>query len=163
MTLTFRRATVDDAPTLARFAVRQGYDLDRWNTWSEEGLRENIAAGDHVHVHIAEWKGKLAGFIHWVEVRTDEGPAGWFVGAIVSKRLLAKRRRGILERLALRFGDHFGRRGRWFHEAGKEDAEGINYARMVLPDMEIDQGPILHFEGDIAVTYAAIEARLEPL
>lgn len=159
MAIAFRRATTKaDAQVIAAHVAAEGYDLAKWDNWSAAKLETNAKA-PHVQVWIAEDAGVLKGFIHWVEAKTDQGPAGWYVGAVVTKALPEKERLALLDTMSLRFGDAFGRKGKWFHEAEADDHEGIAYARMCAPETETPHGSFVLFEGDIAKTYAYILER----
>jgi len=160
MAYTFARATTaTHAKAIAAFVSAEGYDLAKWDGWSAASLTQKVKLS-HVHIWMARESGVLKGFIHWVVGQTDEGPAGWFVGCVTAHSL--GNRLELLDRLALRFGDHFGRLGRWFSQAEKEDLEAITYARMVAPLEELDAGQRYHWEGDFAATCAVIQARLTP-
>ena len=154
---TLRRATVDDAPAIAAFQKAEGYN---WNIWQQANVKANIAAGDHVHIMLAEDDHQLVGFIHWVETQRADGPAAWFVGAIVTKTLPPTARLAQTHTLALLMGPALGMKGRWLSEANKEDTEAVAYGQMVLPDVVLDLGNRIRYEGDIAATHAHITAAL---
>jgi hypothetical protein len=153
---TLRRATVDDAPAITAFQKAQGYD---YPIWQEANLKANIAAGDHVHIMLAEDDHQLVGFIHWVEAQTDDGPAAAYVGVIVDRSLSAAAKLACRTALSLSFGDSMHFRGKWFHWASKDNTSGIAYARLMSATTELDTGPALYFEGDIATSYADYKAR----
>lgn len=153
---TPRRATVDDAPAIAAFQKAQGYD---YPIWQQANVAANIEAGDHVHIMLAEDDHELVGFIHWVEAQTADGPTAAYVGIIVDRSLPATAKLACRAALSLSFGESMHFQGKWYHWASHDDTSGVAYARLMSAATEVDTGPRLYLQGDIAKSYADYKAR----
>jgi hypothetical protein len=146
--ITIRRATVADAKAIAAFQTAQDYD---YPIWREDRVRTCLAAGDHVRIHLALDAGKIVGLVHWVDAETADGPLCRFVGVLADKAFTLPNQFATIRALSLAMCAAHGNKGRWCYEAPKDETTGIAYARFVQPDKEVDLGPRIYFEGDMAV------------